>query len=274
MLDWLPDFTAWTPTDWAALGPYVTALIAVFAGAVAWRQLREARRLRREQAQPYVACFAEPTPGHDQGVDIVIRNFGTTIARDVTISISPDVMRSGGPGRPPEEVRLPTHIPALVPGQEWRTWWDLGPSRAELDLVGRHEVVVAYRDSQGKKLPPTPSVLDWEYFTQHTFLVTKGQHEMATALQELSKTVASFKYRHNGGFAAFVRNADALDQREREDMPRRMAHHRRLVAEVKQAQARWRQQREAEGAADEAPSDRQETAATTNGWWRRRGGGR
>jgi hypothetical protein len=61
-LSW-PDFVAWTPDDWAALGTNVTALIAVAAGLVAWRQLREARRLRLEQAQAYVVCFAERTQG-------------------------------------------------------------------------------------------------------------------------------------------------------------------------------------------------------------------
>ena len=66
MPDWFPDFAAWTPNDWSALGTIITAAVAIVAGFVAWRQLREARRLRLEQAQPYVVCFAERTAGHDQ----------------------------------------------------------------------------------------------------------------------------------------------------------------------------------------------------------------
>lgn len=216
MPEWLPDFAAWTPDDWSALGTSLTAAVAIVAGFVAWRQLREARRLRLEQAQPYVVCFAERNPGHDQALDIVIRNFGTTVAREVTLQVSPPLMRSGHGGQPPGEVVLPATLPVLVPGQEWRTWWDLGSNRAESGLAGRHEVVVSYNDSQGKRLPSTPSVIDWGDFADRTWLVTHGMHEAATALRELSKTVTSFKYRPGGGLAAYVRDADAAEQRLRE----------------------------------------------------------
>ncbi len=242
-----PDFTAWTPDHWAALGTNVTALIALAAGVVAWRQLREARRLRLEQAQPYVVCFAERTPGHDQALDIVIRNFGTTAARDVTLTVTPPLMRSGHAGQPPEEVNLPDRLPVLVPGQEWRTWWDLGTSRADAELISRHDAVVNYKDSQGKPLPSTPSVIDWADFSQRTWLVTYGMHETATALRELSKTVAGFKYRMSGGLAVYVRDADAADQRRRQQWEESRRHVEEIEADAKQAQERWRQQ-QGEGA--------------------------
>jgi hypothetical protein len=275
----LPDLSAWTPDDWSAFGTNFTALIALAAGIVAWRQLREARRLRLEQAQPYVVCFAERTPGHDQALDIVIRNFGTTAARDIALKVTPPLMRSGHAGNPPEEVKLPAALPVLVPGQEWRTWWDLGISRAEVDLVSRHDAVVSYKDSQGKPLPPTPSVIDWEDFSDRTWLVTYGVHEVATALRDLSKTVASFKYRMSGGLAAYVRDADVMDRREREEWKERRQHHEALKAEVKQAQQRWRQQQgEAETsheAADELPGLGRAHSPTepisrrfSAGWWR------
>ncbi|TYP88445.1 hypothetical protein [Blastococcus xanthinilyticus] len=249
MSPWGPDFAAWTPNDWAAFGTNATALIALAAGFVAWRQLREARRLRLEQAQPYVVCFAERTPGHDQGLDIVVRNFGTTVARDVTLTVTPPLLRSGRPDEPPEEVALPKQLPVLVPGQEWRTFWDLGSNRAQAEkLVSRHEAVVSYRDSQGKSLPPTPSVIDWDDFSDSTWLITYGMHEAATALRELSKTVASFKYRGNGGLAAYVRDADAIDQRLLQQREQRRRQHEELEAEVKEAQARWRQAQDAQQA--------------------------
>jgi len=247
-LDW-PDLAAWTPDDWSAFGTNVTALIALAAGVVAWRQLREARRLRLEQAQPYVVAFAERTPGHDQALDIVIRNFGTTAARDVTLEVTPPLMRSGHAGKPPEEVKLPGTLPVLVPGQEWRTFWDLGSNRADSDLISRHDAVVSYRDSQGKALPSTPSVIDWDDFSDRTWLVTYGMHETATALRELSKTVASFKYRGSGGLAAYVRDADTLDRRRRQDWEERRRHHEELEAVVDQAKKRWRRQQGDGGAA-------------------------
>ncbi|MGY1660772.1 hypothetical protein ACI78Q_06045 [Geodermatophilus sp. SYSU D00705] len=222
MLTWLPDISAWTPEDWSAFGTNITAVIAVLAGIVAWRQLREARRLRTEQAQPYVVCYAEVAPGHDTAVDIVIRNFGTTLARGITVTVTPPILRSGRPGEEPEEVHLPARLPALVPGQAWRTLWDLAPRRAKSSrpISGLHEVIVSYSDSHGKALPPTPSVLDWEDFGQRTMLVTHGVHEAATALRDLSRTVAGFKYRSSGGLSVHMHDADEAERQEREDFER------------------------------------------------------
>ncbi|SOD98781.1 hypothetical protein SAMN06272739_2030 [Blastococcus haudaquaticus] len=232
-LDWLPAFTVWTPDDWSAFGTNVTAFIAVAAGLVAWRQLREARKLREEQAQPYVVCYAEKTPGHDQSVDIVIRNFGTTVARDVELTVQPSLMRSGHAGREPEQVHLPAQIPALVPGQEWRTWWDLGTARVDFpDLPDRHDVLVTYQDSKGKPLPSTPSVLDWRDFSTREWLVTKGVHEIATALQEIRRTVKSFQNSGRGGMAVFVRDGDAADQRQREARATAKAKHEELTRQL------------------------------------------
>jgi hypothetical protein len=74
--------------------------------------MHEARKLREEQAQPCVVCYAEKTPGHDQSVDFVIRNFGTTVALDVTLTVEPTLMRSAHAGRGPEPVHLPAQVSA------------------------------------------------------------------------------------------------------------------------------------------------------------------
>ena len=232
-LDWLPDLAAWRPEDWSAFGTNVTAFIAVGAGLVAWRQLHEARRLREEQAQPYVVCYAEKTSGHDQSVDIVIRNFGSTVARDVMLTVEPTLMRSGHAGGESEPVHLPPLIPALVPGQEWRTWWDLGTERVDFpDLHDRHEVLVTYRDGKGKSLPPTPSVLDWRDFATREWVVTKGVHEVASALEDIRRTVKSFQNSGRGGMAVFVRDGDAADHRQREAMAAAKAQHQELKRQL------------------------------------------
>ena len=230
--DWLPDLTAWTSDDWSALGTNLTAGIALAAGVVALGQFREARRLRLEQAQPYVACFVERTQGHDQALDIVIRNFGTTIARDIRIEVMPPIMRAWPPGQKPEPVFIPGQLPALVPGQEWRTWWDYGPARSEKHLISRHDAVVSYRDSQGAELPPIPSVLDWAEYEDVGIIVTKGMHEAATALEDVNRTLKSFKYRASGGLEVFARDADAVDERLPAEFERRKAAHAESTGQV------------------------------------------
>ena len=51
--------------DWSAIGTCVTVVVATVAGLIAFFQVREARRLREEQAQPYVVAYLDASPGGD-----------------------------------------------------------------------------------------------------------------------------------------------------------------------------------------------------------------
>jgi hypothetical protein len=119
---WPPDFFAWKPGDWSALGTCVTALVAIIAALFAWRQVREARRLRQEQTQPYVAVTMETSAAAQNIVDLVVKNFGTTAAYDVSVSIDPPPQRSGASGEV-EDVSVPKIFRTMIPGQEWRTFF-------------------------------------------------------------------------------------------------------------------------------------------------------
>ncbi len=50
---------------------------------------REARRLRDEQAQPFVVVQLQPSPVSGQLLELVVENIGRTIARDVRFHFSP-----------------------------------------------------------------------------------------------------------------------------------------------------------------------------------------
>lgn len=74
------------PADaWSALAAWSAVLLAMVAGFIARGQLRETRRLREEQAQPYVIVFAETSEAGQWVVDLVVKNFGTTAAKDVRV---------------------------------------------------------------------------------------------------------------------------------------------------------------------------------------------
>ena len=55
---------------------------------------------------------------------------------------------------------MPETLPVLVPGQEWRTFWDTTFDRRESDLPRRHEATVKFKDSRGKE-HDFKSILDW-----------------------------------------------------------------------------------------------------------------
>ncbi len=215
-LGWV-DFGAWKPDDWSALAAWVTAAVAVAAGWIALGQLGEARRLRLEQAQPYVVLFMEPSAADPKFIDLVVRNLGATAARDVELTISPTAQRSLQGGGC-EDVWLPTSLPVLVPNQEWRTFWDFTPERSAADLPNRYEAQVAYKDSQGKESFSTPSVLDWSTYKGRQWMTAYGLHDIGKAAREINKTLGKWQEDHRGGLAVFVRDGAAKDERQRERM--------------------------------------------------------
>ena len=60
--------------DWSAIAAVLTAGVALIAGGIAVFQLAEARRLRLEQAQPYVVLYAETARLGSKSLDVVVKN--------------------------------------------------------------------------------------------------------------------------------------------------------------------------------------------------------
>ena len=203
----------WKPDAWAALGTWATAGVALVAGLVALGQLAEARSLRREQAQPYVALFTETSAAQPNNlVEIVVRNFGTTAAYDVRVQIDPSPRRAAMSQQP--DVWLPERIPVLVPDQEWRTFWDAGHKRFESDLPRHHEATVGFADSHGRTYS-LDAVLDWDAYFGRSQVAIYGTHHSAKALQEISTTIKRWQESISGGLAVYTRDGDAKDERER-----------------------------------------------------------
>jgi len=157
----------------------------------------------------------EPSAIDPKFVDLVLRNLGTTAARDVELTISPTVQRSVQGGGS-EDVWLPATLPVLVPNQEWRTHWDFTPNRVGAGLPDRYEAEVAYKDSQGKERFSTPSVLDWSSYKGRMWMTTYGIHDIGKAAREVSKTLGKWTEGPGGGLGVFARDGDAKDQRRRE----------------------------------------------------------
>ncbi len=70
-----------------------------------------------ERSQPYVVAYMEPSEASKMFIDFVVKNYGLTAARNVVIQIDPAPRRSFDG----EEVAIPSTVPILAPGQEWRS---------------------------------------------------------------------------------------------------------------------------------------------------------
>jgi hypothetical protein len=205
--------STWRAEDWTAAAAWVTASVAVAAGATAAVQLREARRLRLEQSQPYVVVFMEASQADDSFIDLVIRNFGSTAATDVRVQIDPRPRRiATGEGK--EEVWLPDRLPVLVPGQEWRTLFDSTHQRFETDLPQNHHATVRFKDSGQSREFVYDFELHWEPYFMRGHMVIYGVHHAAEALRKIEKTIKHWQ--EGRGLAVTVRDGDAKDAAARQ----------------------------------------------------------
>ena len=138
---------------WLALGVWLAVLVGLAALIFMLRQRRQQREASLQQSRPYVAVYMEQHAADWHLIELVVRNFGQTAAYDVELDfVDPptvakyenahDGMVDIG------ELKLPDALPALAPGQEWRTLWDSTLDRAELGgaIEWRFDGTVTYYD--------------------------------------------------------------------------------------------------------------------------------
>lgn len=222
----------------AAASAILTVAIAGVAAYYAWRQVKgareqldEARDLRKEQAQPYVVVHAEPTPGSDYTIDIVVRNYGQTGAHDVRITSTPELQRSDVPDEP-QNVAIPK-LPFLAPGQEWRTFWDSGLERLDGDLPRRYELIAYYRGRDGV-IQETPSVLDWQVFQNRMWAAErKTIADVAHGVGQIASTLGRIE---RGDKIIKVATYDGADRDAARQAAR--AEHQRVVGRYEERQRR------------------------------------
>ena len=148
MLD-VPDFT---PEEWTALATGLQAVIVAIAALVAVFQVREARRLREDQARPFVVVdFDVNDPPL---IHITIANIGKTMARSVRVQVAPTLESSLDDKGPPEPIAklsiFTEEILSMAPGKVIRLLFDSFPQREEARAQGRdledaYKVTVRYR---------------------------------------------------------------------------------------------------------------------------------
>ncbi|MDQ1536599.1 MAG: hypothetical protein QOE58_992 [Actinomycetota bacterium] len=140
--------------SWLAIAAWAAVVLGVVVLFYVNRQLKKNRQLKTEQIRPQVAMFMEPHAADWHVIELVVRNFGQTSAHDVrfdfvnppTVAIYEDNVEDGH--RDVAELDLPSELPFLAPGQEWRTVWDSAMSREQLggSIRSRFDGTLTYFD--------------------------------------------------------------------------------------------------------------------------------
>jgi hypothetical protein len=200
----MPDFGAWKPEDWSALAAATTTLIALVATAIAIIQVRQARKLREEQAQPFVIVDFEPSSASNIFLDLVIKNTGQTLARDVKITFEPPLKSAyySSPGAPEQydimqAAIIREGIPTLPPGKEFRIHFERMPDRFTSDLPRSYTATVRFSSNRRVERPLIYRLdLDIYFGTRH--LTIYGTHHIAKAVDETRKTLQRWTTHFNG----------------------------------------------------------------------------
>lgn len=124
-------------STWLAWAAWALLALGVIALIFTNVQIKRNRRLAAEQTRPHVAMLMEPHAADWHVIELVVRNFGQTAAHDIRFSFPtpPTVAEYENAANGYAnivELKLPSGLPVLAPGQEWRMVWDSALDRAEI----------------------------------------------------------------------------------------------------------------------------------------------
>ena len=206
-------------TNWSAVAAWAalaTVAIYIVIGLFAWRQVREARTLREEQARPFVIVDFEP----GFLVYLTVENLGRTMARDVSIHFDKPLTSSLQGRRELDESPLFREpIPALPPGKKIRLLFDQFNDRTEAKLPLAYEVTLSYRGPTGNKPPWKDTYrLDLGMYLGSA-LPPKGIPELVAEVENIRKEMEKWK---GGGLRGL--SVRMSDQRRLDKIDRRRIH--------------------------------------------------
>lgn len=208
-LEWLEWLSAERLVAAAAVGQFV---VLVVAALVAGFQVREARRLREDQARPFVVVDLEPGPR--PLLNLVVANLGKTMARNVRIKVDPPLVSAvyDSFSSPIGALKLFTEpIPSWAPGRRIVFLFDSFIARAERDLPDSYRVRLTYEGEGGREFTDEQR-LDLDLYRSMRMAERETVHDV-------SKTLKSIE-RHLGGWSAASGGllvTTAEDQRRRHE---------------------------------------------------------
>jgi len=189
-------FESWTADSWAALAAWVTLLVLAGSLVFAWRQVREATRLREAQVRPFVVVDFDV---ETVLIQLSIENTGRIAARDVRLAFEPEMRSTRDDPWPPDRSTLMSQgIPTLPPGKKYRFFLDSFPARVEQGLPLTYQAHVSYR-MDGRKRP-----FEDAYTLDLTFLLGLGKterksvHDVAKALDDIKTEMRRWTESLNG----------------------------------------------------------------------------
>jgi archaellum component FlaF (FlaF/FlaG flagellin family) len=200
-----------------AIATCAQAALLIVAAIIAYRQVQEARRVREEQAQPYVVVSLETDPSSPFLLNLAIRNMGKTVAREVFVTFEPEIVsaldKEASGNRIAEWAALKDGIRTLAPGQSMSTMVDSLLERyageASTRLPGKFRATVRYKDD--RRSPENYSYeydLDFDVFFGSHWVGRKSLDDLVKSIDKIRSTVEAWTT--DRGIRVYGKNLDDL----------------------------------------------------------------
>lgn len=206
----------------SAVAACVQTGILVVAASIAFWQVLEARRIRKEQAQPYVVVSLETDPSSPHLIYLVVKNLGKTVARNIKIKFQPTIVssldREGSAPRITDWVAINEAIPTLAPNQSMRTLIDSAFNRFADDAPpAMKEKVLATVTYFGDRKADRPYKyeydLDFKVFYGAHYVGRKNLDHLVKAMEGINASVKAWTT--DDGIRVYTKTFDEL-KREQE----------------------------------------------------------
>lgn len=140
----------------------VTAAIACFT-------MLQNYSLNIKRSQPEVVAYLRRHATTNGLVEIVIKNFGNSLAKNVFLRFSPEPKFSKAMSG---VLTFPMHLSQLAPGQEWVSVWDLDHGVKGEGLPRLYTCEIEFKGLK-KKAIKRKMELDWEQFMHGGYVAKK-----------------------------------------------------------------------------------------------------
>jgi hypothetical protein len=193
-------------------------LLLVVAAVYARSQLSEARELRDAQIRPFVVIDLDSP--QRPFVELVVKNIGTTMARDVRFDFDP-VPASTMKRTSLDHLKMYSEgIATLPPGKEIRTLFDNAITRFKAELPDVYRVQVSYKDHEGRRSFEESIDLDFGIYWNRASVTRHGLHEIHKQLDSISTELSKWTAHSGGGL---LRVSPADQRRRMKEMEADMA---------------------------------------------------
>lgn len=196
----------------------IQLLVLTAAALFGRRQLNEAKELREAQTRPFV--IIDLGSSAQTLFDLVVKNIGSTLARDVRFEFDPPIKSTDDDLDPNKIKMFREGISTLAPGKEIRTLFDQGPTRHKSDLPDIYEVTVTYTDQTGKRNYQEMIDLDFGLYWDRRTVNRRDVHDVHKQLETIAKEMGRWRPNLGRGLLAVTstdverRNTEALEQLE------------------------------------------------------------